>query len=303
MCIEGVVFMEENYGKIISNIRTAKGVPVRELTSGVCGRTAYSNFVMNRTRTSINNFEEFLNRLHVSFAEFKYIANGFETDYEQQYVVDLQKAIARRDVQKIEKLLKKVINYCHIYNDEKYKHLACITKLTIDKLKGNQLNESAKNIITNYLIKCETWTHYELMMFNNAMFAFSLDQIRAFREKVVHNLEKYQNLRVYGSESFRVLINMLMVFIESHSYHDIQITMGLINNYILNEDMLFEETLRLYFSGILKLINRECNDGMKNINQALSILNTLHAQSYSENLKKYLNQIAMRYGINIEYNN
>ena len=42
---------------------------------------------------------------------------------------------------------------------------------------------------------------------------------------------------------------------------------------------------------------------MKNINQALSILNTLHAQSYSENLRKYLNQIAMRYGINIEYNN
>ena len=293
--------MDENYGKIISNIRAAKGVPVRELTSGICGRTAYSNFVMNRTRTSINNFESFLNRLHVSFAEFKYIANGFETDYEQQYVIDLQKAIARNDVKKIEKLLKKAINYCYIYNDEKYKHLACITKLTIDRLKGNQLNDNAKNIVTNYLIKCETWTHYELIMFNNAMFAFSLDQIRMFREKVIHNLERYQNLRVYGSESFRVLINMLMVFIESQSYRDIQIMMGLINNYQLNEDMLFEETLRLYFSGILKLINHECSNGMKDINQALTILNVLNAQSYSNNLKKYLNLIAIKYEINIDY--
>lgn len=74
------------------------------------------------------------------------------------------------------------------------------------------------------------------------------------RKRVIHNLEKYQNLRVYGSESFRVLINMLMVFIEKQSYQDIRITMGLINNYKLNEDMLFEETLRLYFSGILNLI-------------------------------------------------
>ena len=245
-----------------------------------------------------------LAKLHVSYTEFKYIANGFETDYEQRFVTDLQRAIAQGNLERLDSLLQRILNYCVIYeNDEKYRHLACITQLTIDKMKGNRLDENARQVVTNYLIRCETWTHYELMMFNNAMFAFSLDQIRMFREKVIHNLEKYQNLRVYGSESFRVLINMLMVFIESHSYHDIQITMGLINNYSLNEDMLFEETLRLYFSGILKLINRECNDGMKNINQALSILNTLHAQSYSENLRKYLNQIAMRYGINIEYNN
>ena len=94
---------------------------------------------------------------------------------------------------------------------------------------------------------------------------------------------------------------MLMVFIESQSYRDIQIMMGLINNYQLNEDKLFEETLRLYFSGILKLINHECSNGMKDINQALTILNVLNAQSYSNNLKKYLNLIAIKYEINIDY--
>ena len=293
--------MEENYGKIVSNIRTAKGVPIGKLISGVCSRTAYRNFVMNQTGTSVDNFMRLLAKLHVSYTEFKYIANGFETDYEQRFVTDLQRAIAQGNLERLDSLLQRILNYCVIYeNDEKYRHLACITQLTIDKMKGNRLDENARQVVTNYLIRCETWTHYELMMFNNAMFAFSLDQIRMFREKVIHNLEKYQNLRVYGSESFRVLINMLMVFIESRSHRDIRIMMGLINNYQLNEDMLFVETLRLYFTGILDLINQRISVGMTKVKQALEVLSILNARDYHQNLKQYLDQIILKYDLDVK---
>ena len=293
--------MEENYGKIVSNIRTAKGVPIGKLISGVCSRTAYRNFVMNQTGTSVDNFMRLLAKLHVSYTEFKYIANGFETDYEQRFVTDLQRAIAQGNLERLDSLLQRILNYCVIYeNDEKYRHLACITQLTIDKMKGNRLDENARQVVTNYLIRCETWTHYELMMFNNAMFAFSLDQIRMFREKVTHNLEKYQNLRVYGSESFRVLINMLMVFIESRSHRDIRIMMGLINNYQLNEDMLFEETLRLYFTGILDLINQKIPAGLTKVEQAFEVLSILNAKDYHQNLKQYLDQIILKYDLDVK---
>lgn len=242
-----------------------------------------------------------LAKLHVSYTEFKYIANGFETNYEQRYVIDLQKAIAQGDLKRLDALLQRTLNYCAIYeNDEKYRHLACITQLTIDKVKGAPLDEDARQVVIDYLIECETWTHYELMMFNNAMFAFSFDQIRMFREKVIHNLEKYQNLRIYGSESFRVLINMLMVFIENQSYQDIRIMMGLINNYQLNEDMLFEETLRLYFTGILDLINQKIPAGLTKVKQALEVLSILNAKDYYQNLKQYLEQIILKYDLDIK---
>lgn len=242
-----------------------------------------------------------LAKLHVSYTEFKYIANGFETNYEQQYVIDLQKAIAQGDLKRLDALLQRTLNYCAIYeNDEKYRHLACITQLTIDKVKGAPLDEDARQMVIDYLVECETWTHYELMMFNNAMFAFSFDQIRMFQEKVIHNLEKYQNLRVYGSESFRVLINMLMVFIENQSYQDIRIIMGLINNYQLNEDMLFEETLRLYFTGILDLINQKIPAGLTRVKQALEVLSILNAKDYHQNLKQYLEQIILKYDLDIK---
>ena len=293
--------MEENYGKIVSNIRTAKGVQIGKLISGVCSRTAYRNFVMNQTGTSVDNFMRLLAKLHVSYTEFKYIANGFETDYEQRFVTDLQRTIAQGNLERLDSLLQRILNYCVIYeNDEKYRHLACITQLTIDKMKGNRLDENASQVVTNYLIRCEAWIHYELMMFNTAMFAFSLDQIRMFREKMIHNLEKYQNLRVYGSESFRVLINMLMIFIESRSHLDIRIMMGLINNYQLNEDMLFEETLRLYFTGILDLINQRISVGMTKVKQVLEVLSILNAKDYHQNLKQYLDQIILKYDLDVK---
>ena len=127
-----------------------------------------------------------------------------------------------------------------------------------------------------------------------------IDQIRMFREKVTHNLEKYQNLRVYGSESFRVLINMLMVFIENQSYRDIRIMMGLINNYQLNEDMLFEKTLRLYFTGILDLINQKIPAGLTKVEQAFEVLSILNAKDYHQNLKQYLKQIILKYDLDIK---
>ena len=123
--------MEENYGKIVSNIRTAKGVPIGKLISGVCSRTAYRNFVMNQTGTSVDNFMRLLAKLHVSYTEFKYIANGFETDYEQRFVIDLQKAIAQGNLKRLDALLQRTLNYCAIYeNDEKYSL----------KMAANQLN-------------------------------------------------------------------------------------------------------------------------------------------------------------------
>lgn len=293
--------MSKNYGKTILDIRNAKNVSVKNLISGIIGRTAYSNFVNDKNCTSVDTFMKLLNRLHVSYSEFQFIANGLELDQGQKLIIELQKTVARGDVSSIKKILEKAINYCYVYEgDERYHHLACITQLMLDRLQQVTLNFQAKKIITDYLTKCETWTHYELVIFNNVMFIFSIDQIRIFRQRVLHNLEKYQNLRVYGSESFRVLINMLMIFIDHQVEQDIKVMMGLINNYQLNDDMLFEKNLRLYFVGILKLIQgNQLKEGISQIKRSLSIFADLGACNYKHSLARYLQQVIKIYQIEI----
>ena len=242
-----------------------------------------------------------LDKLHVSFTEFQYISNDFEINEEQKFINDLQNCISVGDIEGLSELLKRVINNCYIYEDnDKYIHLACITKLTINKLKNESLNQEAKKIIMKYLIECETWTHYEIMIFNNAMFIFSADQIRAFQTKVVHNIERYQSLRVYGNESFRVLLNILMIFIDNKAYKDIRITGGLIDNYQLKEDMLFEKNLKLYFSGVINLIEGRDVRGLEEIQKALNIFKMLNAKNYEKNLKKYIEYIIKKYDLEIK---
>lgn len=77
--------------------------------------------------------------------------------------------------------------------------------------------------------------------------------------------------------------------------------MGLINNYKLNEDMLFEGTLRLYFSGILNLIEQKIDEGITAITKALDILQGLNAKNYYENLRQYLRQIIIEYHLKINF--
>nr|WP_321315513.1 hypothetical protein [uncultured Ligilactobacillus sp.] len=293
--------MDSNYGKTIAKIRVEKNIPVQELLTGICGRTAYSNFVKGKNSTSIDTFMKLLDKLHVSFTEFQYISNDFEINEEQKFINDLQNCISVGDIEGLSELLKRVINNCYIYEDnDKYIHLACITKLTINKLKNESLNQEAKKIIMKYLIECETWTHYEIMIFNNAMFIFSADQIRAFQTKVVHNIERYQSLRVYGNESFRVLLNILMIFIDNKAYKDIRITGGLIDNYQLKEDMLFEKNLKLYFSGVINLIEGRDVRGLEEIQKALNIFKMLNAKNYEKNLKKYIEYIIKKYDLEIK---
>ena len=74
----------------------------------------------------------------------------------------------------------------------------------------------------------------------------------------------------------------------------------MINNYQLNEDMLFEETLRLYFTGILDLINQRISVGMTKVKQALEVLSILNARDYHQNLKQYLDQIILKYDLDVK---
>ena len=76
--------------------------------------------------------------------------------------------------------------------------------------------------------------------------------------------------------------------------------MGLINNYQLNEDMLFEKTLRLYFTGILDLINQKIPTGLTKVEQAFEVLSILNAKDYHQNLKQYLKQIILKYDLDIK---
>lgn len=282
------------WGSTLSSIRKSKNIPINKVIGNHLTRSAYSRFASGKTNTSVDNFAYMLQNLHVSFEEFNYIKNQYEPDKYQLLLKKAQIATYQQNIDQLKAIMKKFRSYAQITGDTEPLHLYCIVKLTINKLQKDTYDPEAKQIITNYLIQCESWSHYELVLFNNVMFIFNLKLITVMKKKVLHNLEKYQNLRSYGSESFRVLINILSLLLDNKNIKEALILNNEMEDFPLRADMFFEQTLKMYFKGLLKLI--EYNEPKnKELIESLKIMKSISEKDYYVSFNLYLQKIKSLY--------
>ncbi|MEO5290159.1 Rgg/GadR/MutR family transcriptional regulator [Limosilactobacillus allomucosae] len=282
------------WGSTLSSIRKSKNIPINEVIGDHLTRSAYSRFASGKTNTSVDNFAYMLNNLHINFEEFNYIKNQYEPDKYQALLKKAQIATHQHDLAQLEEIMNKFKSYAEITSETEPLHLYCIVKLTIDRLSKMPYDAKAKKIITTYLTKCETWSHYEILLFNNVMFIFDLELINIMKKRVLHNLEKYQNLRSYGSESFRVLINIFTLFLDNKQIKEALILDNEIDEFPLRADMFFEQTLKMYFKGVLNLIQTK-NQQNEDLVMSLQILKTLSEKDYYISFSAYLSQIKQIY--------
>ncbi|MGX5376941.1 Rgg family transcriptional regulator [Ligilactobacillus sp. LYQ135] len=285
----------KNYGETISSMRKAKNIKVNKLINGIMSSSTYVRFISGEAQTSVNNFISLLENLHISFDEFKYIDDGYQPDVIQNLMLSIREAVVKDDVAKLKEYLEQVKTRQQMEVDnQELEHVKCALKLTINRLQHESYDEVAKKTIINYLSTCEIWTHYELALFNNCIFIFDIEQIKTFSKRVVRNLERYQNMRVYGSESFRVLVNIMMIYISKGTLNDIVETLIKMNHFKLESDMLFEKNLRLYFNGLVQLIQKK-QEGIKQVKKALNIFELLDAKQYADLFDKFLNYTTKKY--------
>ena len=284
----------DDFGRTISYIRKEKAIPVKEVIGTQLTRSAYSRFAAGQTQTSIENFSFMLSNLHLNFEEFEYIRNGYEPSRYQKFLIQAQKAVHSQNVEELNYIFEKLNNYAQLNNETIPLHLACIVKLTINKIRNEEYDQQARKTLTNYLRLCESWTHYKLVLFNNAMFIFDLSLVKIMKRKVIHNLEKYQNLRSYGSESFRVLVNILTLFIDKKNVNEAILLADEIEEFHLRDDMFFEKTLKMYFMGIIQIIRQRKSKNFL-LDQSLNVLQILSDSEYYKTLLAYKKRVQNLY--------
>lgn len=284
------------FGKTISYIRKEKNIPVKNLIDNKMSRASYTRFTEGKNHTSINNFVALLDGLHITFEEFLYINRGFETADIYRILNKTYELFLNHQIDDLRNLLNKVITYIKDNKVHNLIHTACIIRLTLDVLEKKSYNIGAKNIIRDYLLKCEIWTHYELVIFNNIMFIFDIDTINILSKRVLHNLEKYQNMRGYGSESFRSLINILTIYINNKELRRAEKMLSTIENFSLGKDMLFEKNIRQLYIGLVSLLTGNQNGKEKIIN-AMNVFKFTNSNEYFNFYKNYLTNTAHKYNL------
>jgi Rgg/GadR/MutR family transcriptional activator len=274
-------------GETLEFIRRNKNISLKTLCGTTLSRQNYYRIVHGQVNTSINTFKFILDQLHVNFDEFYFIKNNFRQD---KIFADMNKVkifFDKGDLKSLDKMIAKYLELKQI--NQSYLHMYCLINVLKHKL-SNHASGPCEALLRDYLTNVETWTHYETVLFNNCMFIFSTEFIDVILSKSLHNLSMYSTLRKYGNESFRMLTNVLILFIEREEFERATFILNKLHQNRLTDDLLFEKACLEFFENAMLLVTGETTSDAE-CQRIINLFRELGSDGLAVIFERYLQKV------------
>lgn len=274
-----------NFGQAIDHLRRQKHFSVKQICGNYLSRQTYYRFVNNEVDISSTKLFYLLNHLNVNVDEFLFICNNFQLEKEFTDMEKIKIYFEKNNIVGLQNLLTSYSSQINV--KEK------IIYALISSLLGRLTNTSScteEKILRDYLINIETWTHYETVLFNNAMFIFDSEFIELIFRKINLNLEKYSKLRYYGNESIRMFINMIILYIDRQDIRRAKEALQIAKNFKINDDCMYEKSCIVFFNEVLNLLNGEISS-LKICKSIIKYFNLIGSLSIAAMFESYLDTL------------
>lgn len=251
-------------GKTIRNIRLSKNLKSKNIYDGILSRPAISRFERGLSDTTTEKFFKILNNLNISLEEFHFIYNNYQIEEEYLFWEEYAQAFYTNDIKKMQKLK-------HIKN-QKYKktkkinqlHYSALCELTSNYISGTQSDKKSLDILKTYLLECEEWTYYELVLFTNSLDFFSEELIIILYERTKKKLEEYTLLKKYNNEVFSLLSNILVIFITNNNSQNCAFFYNELSNSISEtKNKMYDKVMLAFFKELIEMMNSKTYDEKK----------------------------------------
>ena len=273
-----------DFGKTVEFIRRQKNFSIKQICGDYLSRQTYYRFVKNEVDISSSKLFFMLDKLNVDVDEFLFICNNFQLPKEFSDMGKVKYYFEKNDIKSLEELRTYYIQQ----RDTKQKILFCLVTVLLGRLTRNSVFEEEK-ILKEYLFNIETWTHYEIVLFNNSMFIFDNDFIELVFTKVNIHLNNYSPLRYYGSESIRMLINMVILYIDRQDLNRAQDILLTLKNKKLHDDWIYEKCCILFFDNIITYLTK--GDSLDVCKSILRVFRLVDSSSITNMFEVYLENI------------
>lgn len=287
-------------GEIIDHVRKQKGLTIKEICGEKISRTTYHRFVKEQSDTSIGNLTYLLQKVNLYYDELKIFDYPQNVNWINQIMKEIKQAFFLKDKDELKRIKAFCFENTIGIKEQQTKriHMASLCDLLIAKLENKKMDMTHTEIYS-YLINVQTWTRYELVLFNNCMYAFHTEFLESVLEKAVRGIDQYKRAGEGKSEGFRMLANAVIHFIQIHNLHSAWKYLEKMNDYMLNEEMLFERNTKLIINGIWDCLRKNAK-GNEKINQGLQVLKILGAVNHYKMNIELIRFVEKRYGIHID---
>lgn len=262
-------------GITIEYIRMAKGLSIKEICGDFMNRSTYNRFCNGEIITSSENFIKLLNSLTITLDEFMFILNDFKRSDYQVYYKALSSAYLSHDKIQLHVIIDKSRLHYKKTGKLKYQHLMIVSSLLLARRENRPFSSNHINIIYNYLIECNLWTHYEVVLFSNSMFAFNIETVNLLLNTAIKRSKQFSTMSPYADETARLICNSVIYFIENNDIKSAKKFFSIIKTLALDETHFYERFIIQFISNILNLASG-FEDSKATIEYLLSFFQTLN---------------------------
>lgn len=262
-------------GKVIKSIRLSKKLKSKNVYNNILSRPASSRFEKGLSDTTSKKLFEILSNLNISLEEFYFIYNGYKIEDDYDFLSQYSKYFYLNDTDKLRKLENITIQKYLKTNQIKFSHYSALTNLTISSILNEKPNLRSLQILNEYLLNCEEWTYYELVLFTNSLDFFSEELLLILYKHAKKRLEHFSLLRKNSNDVFSLLSNILVVFIKKNNinksiffYHELK------NSVSKTDHTMYVKTMLIFFKELINIMNSKEYDN-QNIVKIISLFDYL----------------------------
>ncbi|MBO0472813.1 hypothetical protein JZO86_03695 [Enterococcus ureasiticus] len=164
-----------------------------------------------------------------------------------------------------------------LYNDTKLssaKMNECLIRIHYAKM-NNQNSEVSKygKMIWSYIIKQDHWYHYDVFLFNNAIFAFTEDQVFLFSKKFLSKLPHFKKNIKTHYEGVLMYLNLIIFFLDKNEQNLSKLFIDEASNLVGNSEYFYEMNKLNFLKGIWEIKFADYENGLSVANSAIDLLN------------------------------
>ncbi|XYL49227.1 helix-turn-helix domain-containing protein [Oenococcus alcoholitolerans] len=268
-------------GQAFKILRLDKHFSIKEVTAGEVSRSFIYKFEQGEYDISVSKLLFLLNRIGVSFDELMITANNYE-NYQDSFFINLFLAIENKDQKKLVELIKLNSRGTNLTQRLVYS----LASLFLETNHGSEKKDEAA-FIFNYLTSVETWTRFELQVFNYVIPFITNDQrmLLVSKSKDCVLNYKYSLDDLYINYFSYIVVDITHFLLQKN---DVAASHTVISMVQEVQEVTTNERLTASFHFINALVHFYEDSSSEKINPILSVINSVKQinNDYAKQLEK-----------------
>ncbi|WKF85307.1 helix-turn-helix domain-containing protein [Lacticaseibacillus pantheris] len=274
----------ENIGGTFRLLRKSKHLSLDAVGKGIVTTSFLSRFERGQYDISVQNLNQLLERINVTWSEFVYINN----DYKKNISNRISQCYLHEDIGGLEKIQQEIETNQDL-TPTYHKLYSIMMKALIGSLTGIPLSKAEINTVIHYLSSVANWTSFELYLFGNTLMMLPIDNVVSLYKLMFQKGEEYNYLNTDNISSYtRVLNNAICYCCEQRRADEAVPMLEMFEKLIDHPRQFYERMKLLNLRGLVLYCTGNVTDGLESLYRSLFTCKLIDATTVLHHELSYL---------------